>query len=469
MLQASIFCRESIKTNNMNEFALKVLTDVDCYIYIDCEYTATVKKNQMERISLQAGEYYIQCINIYNPNQKIEQVIYVDKPKILKLEFNILSNKSLHIKNTTIGQLPCIYDEAGDFREGLAMVKKGDYWGFIDKRGEEVIPLIFDWVTDFYDGIALGVLNHQSVLIDKYSRETIPAHYNYIHLFHEGKASARKYISAYKYKYGFIDKNANEILPFIYDEASSFSEGYAGVSLNGSSGFIDDEGNEMIALNFGRIHDFHEGLAAVSQNDKWGCVNKRGDEVIPQVYETVDDFYEGLARIENDDFKFGFINKKGEIVVPYKYDNEFTQRYIDDSGRKCEYHYTNIGTEYHEGLASVGIKQKWGYINEEGNEIIPLIYNFTYRFSEGLAIVLNQSDKYGVIDRNGNLIIEFSDKFIGAFHDGYAIVSYHGKKGVIDKNGNEIIPLIYDDADDFHEGFARVKQNGKWGYIFLNK
>ncbi|MBF0500215.1 MAG: WG repeat-containing protein [Candidatus Riflebacteria bacterium] len=44
-----------------------------------------------------------------------------------------------------------IYDNAWDFSSGLAGVKKGDKWGFIDITGKEVIPLEYESVESFHN------------------------------------------------------------------------------------------------------------------------------------------------------------------------------------------------------------------------------------------------------------------------------------------------------------------------------
>ncbi|PSO65063.1 MAG: hypothetical protein BRC36_04695 [Cyanobacteria bacterium QH_2_48_84] len=41
------------------------------------------------------------------------------------------------------------FDYAGEFSEGLAMVKVGDKWGYIDKTGEMVINPQFDCPPHF--------------------------------------------------------------------------------------------------------------------------------------------------------------------------------------------------------------------------------------------------------------------------------------------------------------------------------
>lgn len=50
---------------------------------------------------------------------------------------------------------PLIYEKIRPFKCGLACVKKGGKYGFINKKGEIVIPLIYEWATSFSGGIAV--------------------------------------------------------------------------------------------------------------------------------------------------------------------------------------------------------------------------------------------------------------------------------------------------------------------------
>ena len=85
---------------------------------------------------------------------------------------------------------------------------------------------------------------------------------------------------------------------------------------------------------------------------------------------------------------------------------------------------------YYEGLASVKLNDKWGFIDKTGEEVIPIKYDVAWKFSESLARV-----------------------------------KLNGKWGFINKTGEEVIPLKYDEVEDFSEGFAKVKLNGKVFYI----
>lgn len=87
---------------------------------------------------------------------------------------------------------------------------------------------------------------------------------------------------------------------------------------------------------------------------------------------------------------------------------------------------------------------KHGYIDNYGNEVIPLIYDDADWFVDGIALV-KLNDKYGYIDKNGERIVPLYFDCANRFSNGYAIVKRCGKLGVIDNTGKNIIPNIYND------------------------
>ena len=78
------------------------------------------------------------------------------------------------------------YDYAGYFFEGLALVKRNDKWGFIDKTGREVIPCKYDGADAFSNGLAAVCLNGKWGFVDKTGREVIPCKFDYVGNFSEG-------------------------------------------------------------------------------------------------------------------------------------------------------------------------------------------------------------------------------------------------------------------------------------------
>ncbi len=57
-----------------------------------------------------------------------------------------------------------------------------------------------------------------------------------------------------------------------------------------------------------------------------------------------------------------------------------------------------------EDLIKVGYKDKYGFINKSGKEIIPIKYDYIEEFSEGLARV-GLNDKEGFLDKTGKEVV----------------------------------------------------------------
>ena len=86
-----------------------------------------------------------------------------------------------------------------------------------------------------------------------------------------------------------------------------------------------------------------------------------------------------------------------------------------------------------------------GYSAEENTYFV---FNKAEDFSEGLAVV-NQNMKYGFIDTNGNEVIPISLQYASSFSEGLAAVCINGKFGFMDKKGKLVINNEYDYAKSF--------------------
>ena len=136
--------------------------------------------------------------------------------------------------------------------------------------------------------------------------------------------------------------------------------------------------------------------------------------------------------------------------------------------------------EYSEGLARVKRLNKYGFIDINKEEVIPLKFDHAEPFSNGLALV--QNDKYYYyIDKSGNYV---KKKLFGAtsFKNNRAIISYTQKKwNVVDSKFNVIKMKdisnsppattieTYQLAKAFpfdDKGMALVQDiSGYWGYV----
>ena len=97
-------------------------------------------------------------------------------------------------------------------------------------------------------------------------------------------------------------------------------------------------------------------------------------------YQFVYPFSEGLARVEAADGKWGYIDKEGKEVISPKYEISWyfgknTESLRIPSGIVYNYDYDYEG-EFSDGLIVVIKDGKAGVINQEGEVIIPTIYDY---------------------------------------------------------------------------------------------
>ena len=144
-------------------------------------------------------------------------------------------------------------------------------------------------------------------------------------------------------------------------------------------------------------------------------------------------FYDGYAVVRKNG-RCGFINKNGYEVIPCIYDD--------------------VG-DFHEGLAYVNKNGKWGYIDKNNKPVVQLIYESASSFYQGLALV-KKNNRYGYINHAGREVIQCTYESADSFSEGLAQVVTKGKTGYIDISGNLIIPQLYAGGSSFHNGIAIV-------------
>ncbi|MEE1086927.1 MAG: WG repeat-containing protein [Schaedlerella sp.] len=119
-----------------------------------------------------------------------------------------------------------------------------------------------------------------------------------------------------------------------------------------------------------------------------------------------------------------------------------------------EFVYDYCGSS-HEGLLAVCQDGKWGYIDQQGNIVIPLEYDASWtQFSMW-------SDKEGALVTPG---------FCYSASNNYVNLCKDGKWELRDTKGNLVIPAgVFEEILPVYKGKCWVKQEGKWGVIRLVK
>jgi len=155
------------------------------------------------------------------------------------------------------------FEDIGMYSGGYAAAKTGGMWGVVD--------LANNWlITPQFDEIIMDELgrSYAQGAIFVRSGETV-------HLVIKGELTGDK-----------------------YEDARPFSdEGYAAVKKNGKWGFIDINGVEKIPFVFEDALSFGQHLAAVKHGEYWGYISMYGHLVIDAVFLDAKSFSGGSAPV----------------------------------------------------------------------------------------------------------------------------------------------------------------------------
>lgn len=237
--------------------------------------------------------------------------------------------------------------------------------------------------------------------------------------------------------------------------------------------------NETLSANLKRVGNKvdtlqRQGIATnlkitITQED--GCTKPVSESI---AYAGCFDGH-GLALVighKGQDAKAGFINYDGELIIPMVYD------VIMSNGE------LNMGI--HDGLIALRKNGKWGYMDTHGKTVIDFIYADARPFSDGYAAVLplppdqlpnpklRASHLWGYIDKKGQALTEFKYAYAHAFSENLAQViseqDGHSVREFIDNTGKVIITHnmtkdYTDIAPTFHRGVVAVVAKNSLGYM----
>lgn len=277
------------------------------------------------------------------------------------------------------------YDRIWKPKNGLAVAKKADKYGFIDRNGKVVIPFKYEGVYDF---------NHKF-----------------------------PYTAAQKdKKFGFIDKRGWQVIPFEYDHVSPFyGEGYSLVKKEGKYGYISVKGNEIIPIIYDSLSTQpQEGSFVFAKKDgKYGVLNFFGKELIPFEYDYLrtweersvfDEYYDynyasdflepsrGFALLVKKNEKYGILHTRGEVILPVEYTSigNFRERYYPER---------EVIDEERIRYAELKKNDKMGIMNAQGEILIPCEYDeIDFTYNPVHPFKARKDFKFSYIDAQGNIV-----------------------------------------------------------------
>ncbi|MCB9169497.1 MAG: WG repeat-containing protein [Flavobacteriales bacterium] len=239
-------------------------------------------------------------------------------------------------------------DQQG-FHFGLAAVKMGKKWGFMNISGKLTIPAKYDKVDAFEGPFTTVGIGKQLFVLGT-----------------DGQEAAVKD-------------------PTVVD-VRSFHEGLAPFKTSGKMmGFMDGQQNTVIPAQFKTVGYFSDGLAwAKNASDAVGFINKKGEWVIPAKYDAAGDMdpESGMARV-----------KSGDMWM-----------YVDRSGKEMSVAATSYG-QFSEGLCDGKQGDVAGFFDKTGHWVIEPKFEAVRDFKNGLAAA-RQGGMWGFIDKTGKWVIE---------------------------------------------------------------
>jgi len=217
----------------------------------------------------------------------------------------------------------------------------------------------------------------------------------------------------------------------------------------------------ILPPEFYRGNDFHNGRAWVQRekDGPWTLFDTEGN-IIKEGF---------MARHIMQDWLF----HSNTMFVPLETSSEFewlTVGFLDDySGNVLlEPREYEIPPIFKGGLRSKrGENGLVGYIDFQGNWVIPPVYESGHDWGDGLAAV-RKDGKWGYINKNGDIVIDFQFERPALFVNGLAAMRQNSLFGLIDRNGNWLTEAIYEHFFYPWANLVGAQKDGKIGFLDAN-
>jgi hypothetical protein len=386
--------------------------------------------------------------------------------------------KRKHVNHEANWLIEPRFDKASFFKNGLAAVRVGTAWGYVDTTGTFVIPPRFDYAASFencHGNKAYVVFDSMRGYIGRdgsFHRESPELRaWMYCTRFIDGdpdliapRADGEEVYSldvSAKGKRGYINEDLEIIIEPTFDDAWFFGEGLANVKSGDTWGYIDRAGMVVLDFQYDETSVFREGFAQVKKGDRRMVIDRAGNIIRSSLGERYSGFSEGLAGLRSDRSKMGFIGTNGNVVIEPRFDRAHG---------------------FEKGRAVVEANGKYGVIERTGEfVIVPRFESFIY-FTEGDLLhfsVGEQTDsiegpvggsypmgeKHGYANARGEVVIPPQFDCSCGFQEGLSPARVKDKWGYIDTAGQWAILPMFDSWEDFSGGMAAARVGDKWGYI----
>ena len=342
------------------------------------------------------------------------------------------------------------YKSISPCKEGIIKIQNDDnLWGFIDVNSGILTEPKYHSIADSKKGRLLVKESDSNdngyKLIDKSQQ-----------LYFKGKEAQLFYYDIIKYR-TCKDSIKNEgepqtelyygVPPYRYDKFIKAEFEYIRVKNGKYTGILDPAGMEAVQAYQDTVYKASvdtfflykrlNGLAGYA--DKY-CNTSM---YLTTKFEQIELLENGYSRFKKDGL-YGFIDPYGNVQIAPKY-------------TAC--------AEFHNDMAGVFLKGKWGFINKQEELTVQPYYKEVKPFRNEFAPVKNYNNKWLFIDKKGKAInSSVYENFYETKNNKY-IVLKNKKQGITNSNGKEILAPKYDYIEDLGDNFLKVKKDKKYGIM----
>jgi len=225
-------------------------------------------------------------------------------PFKIKGKWGLLNNEGLI-------SMPARFDHVDFIGSGYCGIDANYKWGYSDYFGNVKIAPVYTQITPFEGNFAMVRMGSRWLMINKSGKQAVASDWDYAGAFSEGLAPT-KYSGGL---WAYIDTSGKRVIQAAFKDARPFKEQRAAVRINEYWGFIDRSGKVVVSAVYSKVDDFSEGYSAVYYKGKWGFVDRYGKVAVRAVYSSVEPFRAGLARVKDGSGRAYYINPEGLIVL----------------------------------------------------------------------------------------------------------------------------------------------------------
>ncbi len=219
------------------------------------------------------------------------------------------------------------FDSGSPFVQGVALVTIDKKPIYIDTTGQPISSLSFDEAYVISkDGLAEVRIGNLWGFVDTTGQLAIEPQFEHAYAFSEGLAPVQ--VAG---KWGYINKTGQMVIEPRFDSFRYFNQGIAAVKQGNKWGYIDITGQVIIEPQFDIAGDFSEGvaLAHIKDEEFYGYIEPTGEVAFQLAIEFPDDpqqkermkeqiilgnFNHGLAMIKFTTGKYGYVDRAGNYI-----------------------------------------------------------------------------------------------------------------------------------------------------------